>query len=211
MKKFFFITILSVLLIPVFSQNEQRAKEILDKVSEKTRSFNSITADFEFIMENEEVDLRETNKGNIIIQNNKYKLAFAGIEIFNDGKNQWTYMPDAEEVNISEVINDESNYMNPANIFTIYEKGFSYNYTGTSISGDNFVIELTPDIVNEFSKVTLEINKNTYQIDKAIMNGTDGNTYTVDIKTMQIEKTYNESTFAFDTTTHPSISVIDLR
>ncbi|MDA3880755.1 MAG: outer membrane lipoprotein carrier protein LolA [Prolixibacteraceae bacterium] len=211
MKKIFFITLLSILIIPVFSQNEKQAKEILDKVSENTSSFNSITADFDFIMENAEVDLRETNQGNIIIQNNKYKLAFGGIEIFNDSKNQWTFLPDAEEVNISEVIEDENNYMNPANIFTIYEKGFSYNYAGISSSGENFIIELTPDEINEFAKVTLEITKSTYLINKAIMNGTDGNTYTVDIKNIKTETKYPESTFTFDTKKNPSISVIDLR
>ncbi|MBN1768646.1 MAG: outer membrane lipoprotein carrier protein LolA [Prolixibacteraceae bacterium] len=211
MKKIFFIALLSALVISVFSQNEQKAKEILDIVSEKTQSFNSITADFDFVMENAEVDLKETNSGNIIIQNNKYKLVFNGIEIYNNGKNQWTYMPDAEEVNISEVIEDENDYMNPANIFTIYEKGFQYNYKGLSPSRENFIIELSPENINEFSLITLKISQDSYQINKAIMTGTDGNTYIISIKNFKTEQKYPESTFAFDTKKHPSVNVIDLR
>lgn len=211
MKKIFFIALLTALVISVFSQNTQKAKEILDIVSKRTQSVNSITADFDFVMENTEVDLKETNSGNIIIQNNKYKLIFSGIEIYNDGKNQWTYMPDAQEVNISEVIEDENDYMNPANIFTIYEKGFQYNYKGLSTSGENFIIELSPENINEFSLVTLEIDQDSYQINKAIMSGTDGNTYIVAIKNFKTEQKYPESTFTFDTKKNSSVNVIDMR
>ncbi|MCF8363124.1 MAG: outer membrane lipoprotein carrier protein LolA [Prolixibacteraceae bacterium] len=210
MRSLLLIIFITVQAFPLFSQDTEDAKKILDKVSEKTRSYKSITTDFDFIMENKEVDLREVNSGQIIVQNEQYKLNLNGIEIYNNGKNQWTYMPDAEEVNISEAVTDENDYMNPANIFTMYENGFSYKMIDESPSG-NHRIELIPDEVNEYSKITLEIEKDSYQIDKAVMIGTDGNTYIVDLKNWDVSKNYPETTFKFNTEEHPSINVIDLR
>lgn len=210
MKSLLLLILFTVQAFPLFSQGTQEAKKILDKVSEQTRSYKSITTDFEFIMENKEVDIREVNSGQIILQNNNYKLNLNGVKIYKNDKTQWTYMPDAEEVNISEAVSDENDYMNPANIFTMYENGFSYKLIGKTPSG-NYKIELTPDEINEYSRITLEIINDSYQIDKAIMNGTDGNTYIINLKNWDVSKEYPETTFKFNTEEHPSVNVIDLR
>ncbi|MDA3816368.1 MAG: outer membrane lipoprotein carrier protein LolA [Prolixibacteraceae bacterium] len=210
MKSLFLTILITIQAFSIFSQDTQDAKKILDKVSEQTRSYISITTDFDFIMENKEVDIREVNSGYIILQNNKYKLNLNGIEIFNNGETQWTYMPDAEEVNISEAVTDENDYMNPANIFTMYENGFSYKLIGETPSG-NYKIELSPDEINEFSKITLEIENDSHQIDKAIMTGTDGNSYIINLKNWDVSKEYPETTFEFNAGEHPSVNIIDLR
>lgn len=196
-----------------FSQVDTKAKEILDKVSQTTKSYTSITADFDFIMENREVDIRESNEGNIIIQKEKYKLTISGIEIYNNGANQWTYMPDAEEVNISSADSEEEEMINPASIFTIYEKGFINTYLGefTNNGRKTYKIELTPTEEQEFSRVIIEINQKSYQIISAIMFGTDGNQYAINIKNMKTETNYNESTFQFNTAAYPNVDVIDMR
>lgn len=196
-----------------FSQVDTKAKEILDKVSQTTKSYTSITADFDFIMENREVDIRESNEGNIIIQKEKYKLTISGIEIYNNGANQWTYMPDAEEVNISSADSEEEEMINPASIFTIYEKGFINTYLGEFTNNDRktYKIELTPTEEQEFSRVIIEINQKSYQIISAIMFGTDGNQYAINIKNMKTETNYNESTFQFNTAAYPNVDVIDMR
>lgn len=114
--------------IIAYSQTDQKAKLILDKVSETTKTYKSITANFEFIMQNTEVGLNETNEGSLIIQGEKYKLSINGVEIFSNGTSQWTYIKDAEEVTISETGNDEEGSINPATIFSIYEEGYKYTY-----------------------------------------------------------------------------------
>lgn len=208
-----FILLLVVISSQVYSQTDQKAKEILDKVSEKTKSNSSITASFDFIMENKEVDLKETNQGTIIIQGEQYKLSINGFDILCDGKTQWTYMPDAGEVNISEAGFDDDGSINPATIFTIYEKGFNYTYLGkfTNNTKQIYKIDLTPTEENDFSRVILEVDQNTYQILGAVLYGTDNNLYTIRVNTMNTTKTYPVSTFVFNTEANPKVDVIDLR
>jgi len=207
------LTLIMLLSIQLFSQTDQKAKSILDQVSNKTKSYASITASFDFIMANKEVGLEESNKGSLIIQGEQYKLSITGIEILCDGKSQWTYMKDAAEVSITDAGNDEEGMLNPAKIFTIYEEGFNYIFLGESISNKKkvFKIDLIPTEVKEFSRVILDIDKDLFQIVNATMFGTDGNQYTIKVNQMETTKSYPSSTFVFDDKKYPGINVIDMR
>lgn len=210
-----YLLILFILLgaLNLNAQIDQKAKSILDQVSAKTKAYSSITADFIFTMENSDIDLKEENQGSLIIQNNSYKLTLSGVEIFSDGKSQWTYMKDADEVNISEANTGEDEMINPATIFTIYEHGFVNTYLGefTTDNKKTYKIELKPTEINEFTRVILEIEQGTYQIAGATMFGTEGNRYIIKVKNMNTSKKYPESTFVFDTAKHPGVDVIDMR
>lgn len=196
-----------------FGQSASKAKSILDKVSEETKSYPSITADFSFTMKNEEVDMEETNKGSLIVQGDMYKLSISGVEMYSNGKAQWTFMPDAQEVSIIEAETAEEGGINPATIFTIYNQGFTYMYLG-EFSDDGkktHKIELSPTEEQEFSRIILEIGQDDMQIKNASMFGTDGNLYIIRITKMKTEKKYPPNTFEFDTSKHPDVSVIDMR
>jgi outer membrane lipoprotein-sorting protein len=196
----------------LFSQTDTKAKSILDITSEKTKSYPSITATFEFTMQNEAAGIKETTNGTLILQNDKYKLSFNGIEIYNDGKTQWTFMNEAQEVNITDAgIDNET--INPATIFTVYEKGYKYNYLGEFTNGQKktYKIELTPVEPKEFSSFVIEIDQLTYQIVNAKILGKEENYYTIKVISMLTNKTYDESTFIFDSKKNPKVEVIDMR
>ncbi|HKM93580.1 MAG TPA: outer membrane lipoprotein carrier protein LolA [Prolixibacteraceae bacterium] len=213
MKQILFIAIVLLISNNLFSKTDEKAKVILDQVSEKTKNYKSITASFEFILENTEADLKEANQGNIIIQKEMFKLSISGIDIFNDGKSQYTYMKDAAEVSISEANTDENELLNPATIFTIYEHGFTYSYLGEATENGKRVhkIDLTPSEEKDFSRVILNIDSKNLQITEATMFGTDGNRYIIRIKNMDTSKVYPNSTFSFDKSKYPGVSVNDMR
>jgi len=212
MKSFFTVLFLAIAFL-ASAQNDQKAKSILDQVSTKTKAYPSITADFSFTMKNLAAQIDETSQGKIIIQNNKYKLALHGVEIYNDGATQWTYMPEIKEVNVSDAGADSDEAINPAEIFTIYEKGFRFSYKGEGIvnSKKTHQIELIPTTQKDFKNVILEVEQNTYQIVLATMNGTDGNQYIIKIGKMTTESKYPENSFRFDPQKHTGVSVVDMR
>jgi outer membrane lipoprotein-sorting protein len=65
MKRVLVMSVVLLLAVFVQAQQDQKAKEILDKVSEKTRSFTTISADFSFSMQNKELEIDEKNEGSI--------------------------------------------------------------------------------------------------------------------------------------------------
>ncbi len=213
MKKFLFLFIISFISCQVFSQVDLKAKSILDKVSEKTKNYPSINAAFEFIMQNDAAGLKEVKEGNLILQKNKYKLSMDGIEIYCDGTSQWTFMKDAGEVNLSDASSNDVDALNPASIFTIYEKGFKNTYLGEFSNGTKKThkIELVPTSKMDFTKIIIEIDQATNQILSANMISNDGNNFIIKVKSMSTNNNYPASTFMFDSKKNPKVQVIDMR
>jgi outer membrane lipoprotein-sorting protein len=202
--------------IATLAQQDQKAKEILDKVTQTTQAYKSIEATFSFEMENKTRNVKEINTGSIILKGNKYKVHLneLGVEVYSDGKNIWTYMAEANEVSISGFNNDDEDMMDPAKVFTIYQNGFDYKLVGEELQNGKsmYSIDLFPqDKNNNYSQIRVHIDKTKMLINSAIMKGKDGNTYTVKVDQFKTDKPYNDSFFVFDTSKHPNVEVIDMR
>ena len=214
MKHILSITLLSFFYITSFAQNAEKAKEILDKVSAKTKSYSTISADFTFSMENLQEEISETNEGQIIIKGDKYKVSLMGVNTYFDGSAIYTHLIEAEEVNISEPDPEDEETLNPATIFTIYEKGFKYKYVGEgSENGKEFYeIDLYPENRDKpYSRIKLRILKDDMTLYTLRQVGKDGNIYTVVVKSMKTNLPFDDSTFAFDTNANPDVDIIDMR
>lgn len=216
MKKIFFTT--AIILIAFFAQAQQdaKAKGILDQVSAKTRSYKSISADFSFSMVNKAMSINEKNDGSIKLKGQKYlvDLPGAGLKIYSDGKTNWNYMKQGNQVTISTIDKDSGELMDPTSLFTIYERGFTSKFIAEKNVGGNAVyqIELFPDKKEyDVSKISIEINKTTMMIQSAQLFGNDGNLYGIIVKKMETNKEFPDADFAFDAKKFPDVEVIDLR
>ena len=106
------------------AQQDTKAKQILDEVSTKTRSLETISVDFIFTMENNAMDIHEKNAGKLQLKGQKYvvDLPELGVKVFSDGQTLWNYMEDGNQVTISNLEDGGSELMDPSTVFTIYEK-----------------------------------------------------------------------------------------
>jgi len=201
----------------VNAQDDAKAKQILDEVSAKTKTFKSISADFVFSMVNKEMDINEQNAGTIELKGQKYKVALpgTGYEIYSDGNNIWTYMKDGNQVTVTNVEEDGNELMdNPASIFSIYERGFKSKFISEKQEDGKTLdqIELYPDSDEyQVTKIEVWINKSSLMLDKATLYSTDGNLYGIVVKKMNTNVDFPDSDFVFDANKHPDVEVIDLR
>ncbi len=197
-----------------FAQSDATAKAILAGVSKKYRSYDVIKAEFTYSIKNPQANINESQAGVLYSKSksNKYKVAVANQELISDGKVQWTYLKADNEVQLSDIDNS-SNAMNPAQIFTMYEKGFKYVYLGeTTIAGRRYQnIELAPLQTRSFSKIKLRIDKVNKQISNIVVNDKNGNVYTYLIKSFTPNVKVSDTVFSFDAKAHPGIDVVDLR
>ena len=194
---------------------DAKAKAILAEVSKKYRSYNVIKTDFSFILENPQAKIKETQQGSLIAKSeaNKYKVTMTDQELYSDGKSQWTYLKDNKEVQITDVDNNTDG-INPAKIFTIYEKGYKYLFTGEKKVGAKTLqtIDLSPlDIKKSIFKIRLTIDKAAKQITNVVIFDKSGNRYTYAIKSFTPNVKVAESVFAFDAKKYPGVEVVDLR
>jgi outer membrane lipoprotein-sorting protein len=216
MKKLFIISILSLFVVVGYSQQDVKAKEILEKVTRTTQSLASIEAKFSFEMNNKTENIQEKSSGTIILKNKKYKLNIPkmGLQVTCDGKTIWTYMVNANEVNISTLDEETDDLMDPTRIFTIYERGFNYKFAGESVDGGVPVynIDLSPQKpTGDISSIRLMIDKQKMLIHGANMTGKDGNIYNVSINQFKTDGVFKDSDFVFDPSKYKGVEIVDMR
>jgi outer membrane lipoprotein-sorting protein len=198
------------------AQSDEKAKEILDEVSAKTKTFKSMSADFVFSMVNEEMEIDEHNAGTIKVKGQKYavKLPDLGVEVFSDGTTIWNYMKDGNQVTISSVEDESSELMDPSSIFSIYERGFRSEYVGEVEENGKtlYRIDLFPDSDEyDVTKIEVSIDKNTMMLSSATLYATDENLYTIEVKKMDTGQNFPASDFVFDAGKYGDVEVIDFR
>lgn len=198
------------------AQQDSKAKQILDEVSKKTRSLNTIAVDFVFSMDNDEMDIHEQNEGTLQLKGQKYvvNLPDVGVKVYSDGETLWNYMEDGNQVTISYLEESGSELMDPSTVFTIYEKGFRSKYVGEQKEGNKTYhqIELYPDTEEyEVEKILLSIDKSDNMIKSARLHGVDGNLYSVEVTDMKTGMELSDSHFVFNPKEYSDIEVIDFR
>ncbi|PIF05963.1 MAG: hypothetical protein CSA36_04075 [Draconibacterium sp.] len=217
MKRISFAVILLLIAgFTVVAQNDSKSKSILDQVTENAKTFKTVTAAFVFSMDNDEMGIHEKNEGVLKMKGKKYvvDLPGVGVQIFSDGATIWNYMTDGNQVTISNIDDSESELMDPANLFSIYEKGFNSKFVSEkTVNGQPvYIIDLYPGSdEQDVKKITVTIDKGTMMVGSAELFSTDGNVYSIDVKKFETNKNYNDSEFVFNKTAYPDVEVIDFR
>ena len=93
------IIILIVLSSTIFAQN-QIAKEILTKLSATTKSYKNISIEFIISIENKSQNIKNQEEGSLVLEGEKFRLIMNNQTIINNGKTQWIYLADINEVQI---------------------------------------------------------------------------------------------------------------
>ena len=122
------ISIVSLFILSagfVFSQQDKKAKDILDKASSAFANAGGVKASFTFTLENTKAKVNETFNGTIYMQGNKFNIETPDYSAWYNGTNQWVYVKANDEVNLTNPSADETQMINPATILTIYQKGFN--------------------------------------------------------------------------------------
>jgi len=216
MKKFAWTVAAFLLVTSLMAQQDPKAKEVLDKLSQTTKSYKTIQIEFSFTLENKKNNVNQTNEGEVALKGKSYRLHMPvfNTEVFCDGTTTWSYNTEAKECNITGADDNKEGSLNPANIFTIYEKGFNFSFVGEeNLSGKIVqVIDLFPiDKSKEFIKVRLYVDKIKSQIAKAQTFNKDGNTYILVLKTMKTNTDLKDDYFKFDKTKYPGVEINDMR
>ena len=209
MKKLIIIFLITIFNTMLVAQNDL-AKNILDQLSLTTKSYKNITIKFNFTFINESQNIKENQKGKLILNNNNFRLEMNDQTIINNGETQWIFLNDLNEVQIMEH-DPEDDTMNPNKIFSIYEDDYKYNYIELKSEDEKKIhlIDLFPKKSNEFIKINIAVNADKNQLERIKIYDKNGGNYTYSI-TSFITNT-NIEPFIFNINEFPDIEIIDLR
>lgn len=216
LKSAIILSILFIALNPTFSQNKKsdrkinndpKAQEILDKVSEKYKNLKTLESSFSLSMVSKADDINEKYNGKVVLKGNKYVVDTELMEIVCDNAKRYIWMKETNEVSINLYEPDGETIESPSQLFTIYQKDFFYRYNGTEKSGNKNLskIELIPEKLrqSQYKRIYLFIDENIYQITKAIIESKDGVVYTWDIISFKPNVNVDDKIFVFEKSRYP--------
>ncbi|MTK54011.1 MAG: hypothetical protein F8N35_11190 [Paludibacter sp.] len=212
MRKFVFIAVLSLCAASVFAQQEPMAKAALEKAVGMMKS-SPVKIVFATTIESASSKKKNNVSGTLVVMGNKFHLTMNGTEAYFDGKTQWVYVPESNEVTISTISARDQKQMNPLSVLSQYSgKDTKIMYSReANVSANQVAIDLFPTSksANEF-RILVKLDKRSNAPQMLQLYGRDGSKTTVVIKFFQKISADNKY-FTFDLKAHPKVSVNDLR
>jgi len=192
--------------------DDAKARKILNEVSAKAKDYKNMKFDFTYRMVDKAHDIDESLKGSVTLEGDKYKLEFMGRTIISDGKTVWSYDPDAEEIQISNISKDADAF-NPGKLLTSYDESYRSKLIKTKKEDgkEYYIIDLYPKKGKSFFKIRLKIDKKALQIVSGTVFGKDNVTYTYSIDLFSSNVTTSPTFFTMNPKDYPDADVVDLR
>lgn len=179
----------------------QDAEAILNEVYNKTKSYENISIDFKYVLENTSENINQETRGNVIMEGDKYVLNILGITRIYDGKTLYTVSPEDEEVTISSDNTEDESTITPSKMLSFYKEGYTYeldivqNVKGRKVQ----YIKLNPiDTNSEIKQVLLGIDANTKHIYNLIEIGKNGTKTTLTVNSFKTNEPISKTLFTFD-------------
>ncbi len=183
-----------------FSQGDQRARALLDQVSEVYASYDTMQMRFSYQLDNTAEAISQKEEGGILVAKDKYRLTILGIQQIFDG----TFVYTIDDLNEEVIIQEQTALdtpLNPLNIFDFHKEGYLLQWDiAQRVSGrDIRYIKLIPTETESESKyLLLGIDTSSKELYKIIDLGINGTDTTFVIKQFTANQPLAPETFVFD-------------
>ncbi len=134
-KPFIYLSLFLIFVISnafVSQGDDQAAVKILNDVSRTYKGYKTIKANFKINIKSKQDNSTISQSGTLYSKGKKFKIEMSGQEIYCDGKLLWTYLADANEMQITKYDPGKED-ISPSTIFTLHQKGFNSKYAGEEI------------------------------------------------------------------------------
>ncbi len=198
MKRIGIIMVAALMSMGSFAQS---AKAVLDKAANTITAQSGVKANFKMTTAN------GNTSGTIAIKGKKFYATTPQAKVWFDGKTQWTYLKNNDEVNVSNPTEAQLQAINPYNFINLYKRG--YNYT-MNTAGSDYVIHLVASSADrKIKELFISVDKKNYQPKQVkLLQGKKWTTF--DISSIKKES-IPDSQFRFNAKDFPKVEVIDLR
>ena len=196
-----------------YKDTDPKAKALLKQVKDELRIDKGVELSFEFKYSPAE-SKPSNQKGNVFIENKKFKLELNDQEMTSDGTSLWTFIKKRNEIQIqdaAEILNDP---LSPYKLLQIHDSpDFVYSLAGNTKVNNQIrdIIEFKPlDTKADFFKIRAEIDRVKKQYKKITLFLKNGDQYELNLLS-QIKKSMASSFFVVDTKKYEGAKVEDLR
>lgn len=203
-----------LLAFPVDAQ-QNGAVQLLDRAAASYSQKGGVDAAFHIDVLEYGGAVSTSFDGTIQLKGSKFRLVVPGeMMCWFDGRNEWLYLLDAQEVNLSNPSEEELLQLNPVNVFLLYKHGFDARLMGDKTWKGKTVqpVVLTPqDKASDLRDIEVYFEKNTLQPMHIRVTNKDLSGSVVEVTKYVSGQSYAEAMFVFPQKEYPTAEVIDLR
>ncbi len=197
-------TVLLALAAWTYADAADSGADIMRRCASKFSDAKSVTVDFAI------AHSAGSDNGTLTMSKKLFKVETPALSIWFDGKTQWTYMADNNEVNVTEPTGEELMESNPFEVISLFSSHFNCRKLQSSPS--NNIVELTPKTQGmTILSAKISISKSTGWPTAMTIVFDGGNTTSVSISKVTTGNSLPASQFRYDSRTHPNAEIIDLR
>ncbi len=196
--------VLLVLAAWTYADAADSGVDIMRRCASKFSDAKSINVDFAIAHSN------GSDIGTLTMSKKLFRIETPALSIWFDGKTQWTYMADNNEVNVTEPTGEELMESNPFEVISLFSTHFNCRELQSSPS--NNIVELTPknqDMTILSAKISISKSTGWPTAMTIVFDG--GNTTSVSISKVTTGNSLPASQFRYDSRTRPNAEIIDLR
>lgn len=208
------ISILAAVLLTFagLAQDDEKAKEVLDKASAKLDGWKTLKIKFGVTIIPAE-DEPIAQKGTIYVKGDKYMLEMTDQEIYCDGENITSYLKEDNECYKSAVDESDEDYISPIELLTIWEDGYKYRYDKEQdYAGEKchsiFLYPSNPK-ESDFHTVKVLVNIERSEVVYVYLKGKDGTNMKYKLVNMEKDVDISDDTFIFNEAEHPGVECYD--
>lgn len=202
MRKYLTIILSLFMVFTVVAQNNSKAESILSEVQSKISAYGTFKVAFSINGE----------KASIEIKGNMFRMKSPGVIIWFNGDEQWTYIEESNEVNLTNPDNSELNAINPYHFLKNWKTTCSCTYKGEkNIKGSKSrIVELKNRNASDFDFINVFITPEN-EINGMTIKDANGDEFNIDINKIEKNLSIDDSAFEFDEKKYPNAEIIDLR
>ena len=202
MKKTLFILLVAFLPLHIVAQNSavQKVKAALAELKN-----SAYEGKFSLQYYNELNDVTDKQSGEITLKGNKFRIMLGGNEIKFNGKTQWIFVSDYNEVSITEPTVDELKDISPLAMIEYY---VAKDKISEGKDGEINFYPTQPK-ESEYFRIELRLNKNNLPT-RLVVHQKNGDKITLVWDSLNKTKV-SDDYFVFDVKKYPNVEVNDLR
>lgn len=202
MKKILFILLVVFLPLYIFAQNnaERRVKAALSELKH-----SAYEGKFSLMYYNEMSDITDKQSGEITLMGNKFRIVLGGNETKFDGKTQWVFVSEYNEVSITEPTVEELKEISP---LAMIEHYVAKDKISEGKEGEINFYPTQPK-ESEYFRIELRLNKSNLPT-RLVIHQKNGDKITLVWDSLNKTKVSSDY-FVFDVRKYPNVEVNDLR
>jgi outer membrane lipoprotein-sorting protein len=185
---------------------DAKAKALLDKLTAKVKTYNTISIDFKYSLNNSKENINQENKGTVVMKGNQYVLNFMGVTKIFDGKKAYTIVPEDEEVTVSTVDENDDSAITPSKMLTFFNKGYKYSMDIVqTVSGKKIqYVKLVPiNPKDQRKQILIGIDTKTNNIFNIIQVDKKGTKTTLTVNSFKTNQPLPKNQFTFVASKYP--------